>query len=171
MIRIINDYAKLSVLLEQYQTAEKTLAEVEMQQEALYRMSGEFSKELESAKHNVVKAIKVATATRDAYIRTIQQLTNLNPEEFYKKLIKLSSSLDAAQQYRQEEAEFRTVFEILAETDGFSEDSPRADFEAKLELIDNKATVAEEIAERKLVEIISQSKPLVVSTATVLQAQ
>lgn len=165
MLELVTGYLKLNAMMEQYQNAEKALAEAVVQQEALFRMPGEFSREVEQAKSNTNKAIKLSKASRDAYAKAITQLTGNTPENLYSLLPGLVASLEALQKYQTNAAELRAEFEILAMSDSFDEEFSRADFEAKLAHIDRMHNSSVAIAKEKYNACVNGKDIVVVNEA------
>lgn len=165
MLELIQGYSKLSTLLEQYQNAEKSFVDATIQLEALYRMPGDFSKELEQVKFNTNKAIKISKASRDAYLKTISQLTGHTPEELFDLLPELSASIEASQRCVQQEADLKVAYEILVAANSFEEDNPRSNFEDKLTLLRTEKEAALALARQKLELCRNGSDIVVVSEA------
>ena len=167
MLELINGANKLSILVEQYQTAERALSEATLQQEVLFRMPNEYSKEIEQAKTGTGKAIRISKASKDACMKTIQQLTGNTPESLYDLLPLLTSAIEAVQRCIQQENEMKVAFEILAAADSFEEENSREKIETKMELLKKERIAAEDYARSVLRKGFSGSDILVVSESQV----
>jgi len=65
MEEILKVLARLASLLEQYDNAENGIAQLEMQNEGLYRMTNEFEKDINPVKSSITKTLRLITAQRD----------------------------------------------------------------------------------------------------------
>lgn len=134
MEEILKVLTRLASLLEQYDTAENGVAQLEMQNEGLYRMTSEFEKDVNPVKGSINKSLRLITAQRNAFQRAVEDITGISPAELREKLQDLKVALDHAGEYALEEKKLRQVFEILVASEAFGEDAEetRADFETRL---------------------------------------
>src|SRR5258706_4394473 len=134
MEQILQVLARLASLLEQYDNAENGIAQLEMQNEGLYRMTSEFEKDINPVKVSVNKTLKIITAQRDAFQRAIQDITGILPAQLRERLQELKISIEHAGEYALEEKKLSNVFGILVTAEAFGEEpgETRADFEVKL---------------------------------------
>lgn len=134
MEKILQVLARLASLLEQYDNAENGIAQLEMQNEGLYRMTSEFEKDVSPVKGSINKTLKLITAQRDAFQRAIQDITGIAPAELRERLQELKVSIDHAGEYSLEEKKLHSVFDILVAAEAFGEEpgETRSDFETRL---------------------------------------
>lgn len=134
MEEILQVFARLAALLEQYDTAEQGVATLEMQNEGFYRMTSEWEKDNSSAKSSIAKTLRLVTAQREAFKRAILDITGISPADLRDRLQDIKISIDHAGEYSFEEKKLRKVFEILVDADSFGEDAgeTRPDFENRL---------------------------------------
>lgn len=134
MEEILKVLTRLASLLEQYDNAENGVAQLEMQNEGLYRMTSEFDKDVNPAKGQVTKTLRVVSAQRDAFRRAIEDITGMSPADLRDKLQDIKLSIERAGEYAVEEKRLRGAFEILVAADSFGDDpgETRPDFETRL---------------------------------------
>lgn len=169
MEEILQVFTRLNYLIEQYDQTETNIANVEMQNEGLYRLSSSYEKDASEAKTSANKALKAFVAQRDAYERAIEDITGMSPGELRDKLQDIRLSIERAGEYTLEEKKLRGVFEILVSANAFT-DSPgesRADFEDKLSSVKRIAELAIQQME-KLVDSSINKKTIVGATDSVL---
>lgn len=159
MEEILQVLARLAALLEQYDTTEQSLANLEMQNEGFSRMSNgmgnEFAGDTSSAKTAIAKALRLVAAQREAFKRAIEEITGLTPGDLRDRLSDVKLSIERAGEYSLEEKKLRGAFEILVEGNGFGEDpgETRPDFEERLGTLKRM----KEIAMQQLVKIVDKT--------------
>lgn len=152
MDEIIQILARLASLLEQYDNTEQGIANLEMQTEGFSRMSvgigGEFSSDAASAKSAIAKALRLVLLQKDAFKRSIEELTGLTPTDLRDRLSDIRLALERAGEYTIEEKKVRGAFELLVEGNAFGEEpgETREDFEERL----SNLTRMKEIAMQQL---------------------
>lgn len=138
MEEIIQVLARLAALLEQYDSTEQGVANLEMQMEGLSRMSngmgGEFTTDTSSAKTAVSKALRLVLLQRDAFKRAIAEITGLAPQDLRDRLSDMRLAFERAGEYAVEVRKVQGAFELLVESNGFGEEpgETRGDFEERL---------------------------------------
>mgnify|MGYP003579722974 CR=1 FL=1 len=155
MDEILRVLARLASLLEQYDSSENGVAQLEMQNEGLYRMTSEFEKDVNQAKGSVNKALRQVLAQRDAYKRAVEDITGLSPENLRDKLQEIKLALSRAEEYSIEEKRIRGAFEILVAADAFGDDpgETRPDFESRL----SNLRQLKDVALRQLVKVVDSA--------------
>lgn len=162
-------FLRLKSLLDQYDTTEKNLADLEMQQEILSRMGGE-SEDVKNAKSMTWSGIKTLTSQKEASRRTIEDFTALQVHQLRERVAEIGVRIEQLSAQAIEEKKLRAGFEILIETNSFAEDEgeTRADFEEKLSY-SRKVTEAMHFSVSKLIEKSLNKKSIVVPTDSVLK--
>jgi arginyl-tRNA synthetase len=130
---IIQVFLRLKSLLDQYDSAEKHLADMEMQREVLSRI-GKNSDELLQAKGMTSDGIKSITEQRDAAKRTIEDFTGSPPSHLRDKVSEIGVLIEQYSSTSMEEKKIRAAFELLVEMGSFGEDEgeTRADYEQRV---------------------------------------
>lgn len=169
MDEILKVLARLASLLDQYDSSENTVAQLEMQNEGLYRMTSEFEKDVNQAKGSTNKALRQVSAQRDAYKRAIEDITGMSPENLRDKLQEIKLAISRAEEYAIEEKRLRGAFEILVAADAFGDDpgETRPDFETRL----SNLKQLKELSFGQLVKVVDSAinkKTIVGATDSVL---
>lgn len=153
MEEVLQILARLTALLEQYDNAENGIAQLEMQNEGLYRMTSEFEKEVSPTKTSINKALRLVSAQREAFRRAIEDITGILPGDLRNKLGEIRLATERAGEYALEESKLRGVFEILVESNSFGEEigESRADFENRLSTVKK----IKEYAMQQLVKLVN----------------
>lgn len=127
---------RLASFVEQYDSADQMVGQMETQMETFRRMSGGPTKpELESVKGKTANALSSVLEQRSAIERTVRDLTGKEIGALREYVMELKVAIERAGQIALEEKQTRRAFEILADADAFSsenEGESRRDYENRL---------------------------------------
>src|SRR5258706_5421673 len=99
MEEILKVLTRLASLLEQYDNAENGIAQLEMQNEGLYRMTNEFEKDVVPVKGSVTKTLRLVSAQRDAFQKAIQDITGILPADLRDRLQEIKLAMERTGDY------------------------------------------------------------------------
>ena len=166
---LVQVFLRLKALLDQHDNSEKNLAELEMQQEVLSRI-GQNSEELIQARAMTASGVKTLLTQREAAQKAIEDFTGLTTADLRERVSEIGVRIEQLSGQALEEKKLRAGFEILVETNSFTEDEgeTRAEFEERLSYAKN----IKETAFRLVVRLVTNSlnkKSIVVPTDSVLK--
>ena len=136
MDTLLKVVSRLAGLLEQYDSAQASLGNMEMQKEVLVRIPGSDNKDLDSAKTHTNKAIDQLREQCSAAERALTDITGLSPNELREMIQAIKVTLERVGDISLEYKRMKVSFEIIVNADAFDteeeSDGSRKSFEAQL---------------------------------------
>lgn len=152
LVEVVN---RLGSLLEQYDTIETSLAQIEMQREIAFRTVVEGgSRELDTMKGQISQGVKLYLAEKDAGERAIQQISGLSVADLKKRFREIRVLYTRFTELENEIVKVEKTFEILAEANAFDETAGEGGTRAEFELHLNELRKQRDINLQHLTTIV-----------------